>query len=106
MAISEPRSDTSRAIQHDPDQSWPTSVILQVGWQIGGVYRTRTHVISADEFFGRGPFGAPLPGDAVINTIEIMRRAGPPPPMKKLGPPIRKKIPKRNKNAKRKTSHK
>jgi hypothetical protein len=95
MAISEPVSDTSRAVQHDPDQSWPASVVLQVTWHIDGLNRTRTAVVSADQFFGRGEFGAPMPGDALINMIEQMRRAGPPALVPKIGPPkhVEKSIP-------------
>jgi hypothetical protein len=37
----------------------------------------RAHEITADEFFGRGPYGAPLPAEAVIQMIERMRREGP-----------------------------
>jgi hypothetical protein len=78
MAIDEPRSDTSRAIQHDPDQTWPQVVTLSLQWLIDGQWVHRSSQISADSFFGRGAYGAPLPGDAVIMMIEHMRRAGPP----------------------------
>lgn len=85
MAIDAPISDTGRAINHDPDQTWPTAVLLQVSWLVDGVTRYRTVIISADQFFGKGNFGAPLPGDAVINMIEQARRAGPPPTPRKTG---------------------
>jgi hypothetical protein len=91
MAIDEPVSDTSRAIQHDPDQTWPASVVLQVTWIIDGNYLTRSSIISADQFFGRGRFGAPLPGDGLINMIEHMRRAGPPDPPKTGRPDAKSK---------------
>jgi hypothetical protein len=86
MAIDGPVSDTSRAIQHDPDQTWPTSVVLQVTWHIDGMNRIRTAVIDADAFFGHGGHGAPMPGESLINTIERMRREGPPPLPRKVGP--------------------
>jgi len=82
MAIDEPVSDTSRAIQHDPDQTWPASVVLQVTWIVDGHYRTRTGIISSEQFYGRGVYGAPISGDALIMMIEHMRRAGPPDPPK------------------------
>lgn len=73
-------SDTSRAIQHDPDTSYPTSVTLLMTWNVNGLIRSREVAFSADQFFGHGQYGAPLPGDAVISAIERMRRAGPPVP--------------------------
>ena len=79
MALDEPVSDTSRAIQHDPDQTWPASVVLQLSWMVDGHYRTRSMVIEGDAFFGRGQYGAPMQGQALISHIENMRRAGPPP---------------------------
>jgi hypothetical protein len=72
-------SDTSRAVQHDPDQSYPDQVKIQLMWMIDGHPRVRTTYISADQFFGMGTFGAPIEGAALLQQIEIMRRAGPPP---------------------------
>lgn len=97
MAIDNPQSDTGRAIQHDPDQSWPSTVSIELRWQVGESTLVTNTVISADQFFGRGQFGAPLPGDAVIGMIENMRRAGPP----SFG-----KMKTRTTNAKSKTSRK
>lgn len=82
MAVDEPVSDTSRAIQHDPDQTWPASVVLQVTWIVDGRFRTSSMVIEGDSFFGRGRYGAPMHGHTLIAHIENMRRAGPPPPPK------------------------
>lgn len=97
MAIETTPSDTARGIQHDPDQTWPSVVTLQVSWHIGDRVRTRTEIIQGDQFFGRGQFGAPLSGDHLINAIERMRRQGPPPILPQRGPPSGKsKIP-RNK---------
>jgi hypothetical protein len=79
-------SDTSRAIQHDPDITWPTSVVLVVTWNVNGELKYREEAISADQFFGRGLYGAPIPGEAIIQSIERMRKAGPPaPPPKPRG---------------------
>lgn len=68
-------SDTDKSPQHDRDRSWPRQVVVQMEWPNGAVVR---RVISADEFFGRGAFGAPLSGDSLIAEIERMRLAGPP----------------------------
>ncbi len=79
MPIDLPISDTSRAIQHEADQTWPESVKIQLCWRDkAGRAKVATQIISADQFFGRGAYGAPLNGEAVIQTIERMRRAGPP----------------------------
>lgn len=101
MAISEPVSDTSRALQHDPDQTWPASVNLQVTWNVGGRLALRTAIIEADQFFGRGQYGAPMPGEAIIQKIERMRREGPPPLPPKIGPPkhAEKSIPRGKRHA-------
>lgn len=72
-------SDLARSIQHEPDRSWPTQVKLQLIWEVQGRPVVRSAYIDADQFFGRGQFGAPLEGTAIINMIEHMRRAGPPP---------------------------
>jgi hypothetical protein len=73
------QSDTSRAVHHDPDHSYPQQVKIQLSWEVDGHTRVRTTYISADQFYGRGQYGAPIEGAALLQTIEIMRRAGPPP---------------------------
>jgi len=85
VAIDGPVSDTSRAIQHDPDQTWPASVVLQVTWLVDGHYRTRSMIVEGDAFFGRGRYGAPMQGQLLISQIENMRRAGPPALPAKIG---------------------
>lgn len=79
MPIDAPVSDTSRGIQHDSDQTWPSLVKIAVHWEDAhGRVAIRTEIISADAFFGRGQYGAPMEGAHLINAIERMRRAGPP----------------------------
>lgn len=74
-----PISDTSRAIQYDPSMDWPESVKIQLCWRgRDGRAKVATEIISADQFFGRGRYGAPMDGAHLINAIERMRRAGPP----------------------------
>jgi hypothetical protein len=83
MAIQNPISDLARSKQHNPDETWPESVQLAVMWRDkNGNPLTRIEDISADQFFGRGGFGAPLTGEHLIMAIERMRRAGPPVPIK------------------------
>ena len=80
MAIDNAVSDTSRGIQHDPDQTWPASVTVQLVWNVGDRHLYRTIDISADRFFGRGQYGAPMEGIALMSMIENLRREGPPAP--------------------------
>lgn len=79
MPIESPVSDLARSIQHEPDTTWPTTVKVQLYWWVEGRPRIRTMLISSDEFFGHGDFGAPLDGSALIGRINNMRREGPPP---------------------------
>jgi hypothetical protein len=97
MAIDEPVSDTARGIQHEPDHTWPASVVLQVTWHVDGHNRTRTMVVGADQFYGRGQYGAPMNGEALIQAIERMRREGPPAPAPRAGPPRNTSVPARPK---------
>ena len=79
MPITMPVSDLDRAKRQESDQSWPESVKIQLLWRdSAGRPQIATHVISSDQFFGNGAYGAPLSGEALIQTIERMRRAGPP----------------------------
>jgi len=72
------QSDTSRGIHHEPDHSYPVSVVIRLVWVVDGHTRIRTEEISADRFFGFGQYGAPVEGAALVGIIENMRRAGPP----------------------------
>lgn len=88
-----PVSDLARAKQHEPNQEWPETVKVQLYWWVDGRPRIRTILISADEFFGLGEYGAPIDGSSLIGRIENMRRAGPPPaPAQNIQPPREKKI--------------
>lgn len=78
MAIDLPKSDLSRSIQHDADQSWPHEVKISVRWLVNDRIVVRSEIITADQFFGLGSHGAPLEGAALVGMIERMRRAGPP----------------------------
>jgi hypothetical protein len=72
-------SDTSRGIHHEPDHSYPHSVVIRVRWVVDGHVSERVEQIDADRFFGLGNYGAPIEGAALVSIIENMRRAGPPP---------------------------
>lgn len=79
MAIDLPKSDLSRSIQHDADQTWPHEVKISVKWvDAQGRAAVRSESITSAQFFGHGAHGAPIEGAALIGMIERMRRAGPP----------------------------
>jgi hypothetical protein len=79
MAISNPVSDLARSIQHEQSFAWPESVKIQLLWRDKlGRPTIRSEVITSDQFFGHAAYGAPLSGEALIQTIERMRRQGPP----------------------------
>lgn len=78
MSVNTPQGDLSRTITHEPDTSYPDVVEIRLIWNVRGRQQVRTHEIKADEFFGRGQFGAPLPGESLISAIDRMRRQGPP----------------------------
>lgn len=79
MAIANPVSDLARSTQHEQSFAWPESVKIQLKWRDkNGRPIIRSHEIHADEFFGHGNSGAPMSGEAIIQYIERMRRAGPP----------------------------
>ena len=85
MAVENPISDLARAKQHNQDQSWPHEVKISVKWKDEqDRILVRSEVISANQFFGTGSFGAPLEGNALISMIERMRREGPPKPDRKI----------------------
>lgn len=74
-----PRPDLSRTTSHEADTEWPAEVKISVKWKGDkGHMLVRSETISADQFFGRGQFGAPMSGEYVIGMIERMRRAGRP----------------------------
>lgn len=80
MAVEIPQGDLANTVTHEPDQSYPDRVELRLVWIVDGKESVRDHQISAAEFFGRGSYGAPLPGEALISAIERLRRQGSPMP--------------------------
>jgi hypothetical protein len=73
--IAMPQGDLSRAITHEADESWPTMIEVVAYWGEGRKGRRRSIEIPADQFFGRGSYGAPLNGDQLIAMVERLRRA-------------------------------
>lgn len=71
MSIKLPVSDLSRATTHEPDDNWPEEIRIVVKFSKN---RSKTLVIGADEYFGRGSYGAPMNGDTLIQRIDQLRR--------------------------------
>lgn len=46
-------------------------------WGKGRKGRRRSVDIPADQFFGRGAYGAPINGDQLIGMVDRLRRQGP-----------------------------
>lgn len=67
--------DLARAKTHEADHSYPTKIEI-VAWygQEGRKAKRKSIEIPADQFFGRGAYGAPLSGDQLIGMIQQLRK--------------------------------
>lgn len=68
-----PAGDLARAKVHDPNDNWPTMIEIVAYWGDGRTKR-RSVEIGADQFFGRGQFGAPMSGEQLIGMVDKLRR--------------------------------
>lgn len=68
-----PSGDLARAKSHDPNDDWPTMIEVVAYWGEGRKKR-RSIEIPADQFFGRGQFGAPMSGEQLIGMVDKLRR--------------------------------
>lgn len=73
-----PVSDLSRARVSEPGREWPDEMRIVAQWTLPNGRRKSTQVIlSRDEYFGIGSFGAPLNGERLMQKIETLRRSRP-----------------------------
>ena len=73
-----PSGDLARCIVHEPNDEWPTLIEIVAYWgKDGRKGRRRSIEVPADQFFGRGGFGAPMTGDQLIGLVDRVRRQGP-----------------------------
>jgi hypothetical protein len=73
MAMTLPQGDLARCVVHERDDDWPT--MIEIVAYFGEKRRKRRSIeIPADQFFGRGAYGAPITGDQLISIIDRMRR--------------------------------
>ena len=76
----EPAGDLARVKSIERDESWPTLIEVVCYWGPADAPRKgrrRSITIDADQFFGRGRYGAPMSGDQFIAMVERLRRSGP-----------------------------
>jgi hypothetical protein len=74
MAIEIPKADLGRAPSNEPDMYYPDIVEIRLVWG----KKARSHLILANEFFGRGSYGAPMPAEEIMQHINRLRRMGAP----------------------------
>lgn len=72
-----PAGDLARCVTHEADDGWPTLIEIVAYWGEGRKGRRRSISISANEFFGRGGYGAPMSGEQLIGMVNAVRRMGP-----------------------------
>ena len=69
--------DLRRSIVQDINDDWPDHLEIVAYWGKSRSHSRRKAIeISADKFFGRGGYGAPMTGDEVfrlINKLRLMR---------------------------------
>ena len=73
--MSVPQGDLARCITHEPSDEWPTHLEIVGYFGEGRRGKRRSIEISADEFFGRGSYGAPMSGERLISIINKLRQA-------------------------------
>lgn len=72
-----PQGDLARTITHEPSDEWPTMIeVVAYFGREGRKGRRASIEIPADQFFGRGDYGAPLSGDQLIGMVQRLRRQG------------------------------
>lgn len=77
MAINQPGTfsgDLARCKTEEADDTWPTMIEIVAYWGEGRRGKRRSVEIPADQFFGRGGYGAPMTGDQIVGMIDKLRR--------------------------------
>lgn len=63
----------TRCVTQEADESWPST--LEVVAYFGPKRTKRRSIeIPANQFYGRGGYGAPMSGDQIIRLIDNLRR--------------------------------
>jgi hypothetical protein len=74
MSIRPQEGALATAKTHEPSNEWPTLIEVVAYWGEGRRGRRRSIAISADQFFGRGAYGAPMSGDQIVAMVDRLRR--------------------------------
>jgi hypothetical protein len=71
--------DLARVKSIEADETWPTHIEITAIWSKDGSRkgRRRSTEIDADQFFGRGRYGAPMSGDQLVGIVNNLRKQGP-----------------------------
>jgi hypothetical protein len=69
--------ELARVKSIESNDDWPYMIEIVAYWGDSRKGKCRRLQISADHFFGRGDYGAPLTGDQLIGMIDRLRRQGP-----------------------------
>jgi hypothetical protein len=76
VTIQVPQGALATAKCHEASDEWPTLIeIVAYFGTDGRKGRRRSIEIPADQWFGRGAYGAPLSGNALIGMVERLRKA-------------------------------
>jgi hypothetical protein len=71
----QPQGALATAKTHEANYDWPTLIeIVAYFGPEGRKGKRRSVEIGADEFFGRGVYGAPMSGSQLITMVERLRR--------------------------------
>ena len=69
------QGDLARVKATESDETWPSIIEIVAYWGKHGRRGKRKSIkILADQFFGRGAYGAPLSGDQIIHIIDRLRK--------------------------------
>lgn len=66
--------DLARVFSQEAEERWPTSIEIVAYYGEGKRRKRKSIQISADQFFGRGVYGAPLSGDQLIGMVHRLRK--------------------------------
>ena len=77
-AAHEQAGDLSRTVTREANEDWPSIIEVVAYWSKDGSRkgRRRSIEIDADQFFGRGQYGAPMSADALVSMVDRLRRMG------------------------------
>ena len=70
----QPAGDLARCVTHEADTAWPEMLEIVAYWGHDRRGKSRRIAISADQFFGRRGYGAPMSGEQLIGMIDRLRR--------------------------------